>query len=520
MVAMKRALALHIGGDGPEQRRRGLVRAVGPAQALDRLVGPPARLQQVVDPALGIGAGKIGVITASGAPGHGEHQDAFPGIHEGGGLGEVGGGRPRAQRQVLAARIGNSQHPARPAGHFRDRLVPEVLHDLVQRRGHRRERRELLDQRVAAGDRLLAEHGVAVIVEHRPREQVAAVVGEGLLQLHREGVGQELDDGLPRGEVDGEVVPFGRRDLGDAPLHQRLAGRDQLDDRRPAGSEIGLDRADQRRALHGGQQMAEEALLGALECRERGRLGVPVQRVLAVDDSGGLQGLLDVPVDDLEGAGIGVVDAPLFRRQLVFEDLDLDAVIGERPGLVEAEGLEIARDHFHRRDSSRLHGGDELDPGLERRLAGGPETQSPCIGEAGDGGGAGRRDIGDARVGQRVLEPEAGAALLGRLDLAAVALRPGGIGHGMRLVEDHRPVEGMAVVFVEGACQPCHDLIEARGLALAGRRTQRGVGGKEDALGHRNLGALAELAERDDVVLAAAERAPVASRVLDQLVGL
>ena len=83
-------LALHIGGDGPEERRRGLVRAVGAPEALDRLVGPPARLQQVVDPALGIGAGKIGVIAAPGAPGHGEHQDAFPGIHEGGGLGEVG----------------------------------------------------------------------------------------------------------------------------------------------------------------------------------------------------------------------------------------------------------------------------------------------------------------------------------------------------------------------------------------------------------------------------------------------
>ena len=49
-------LALHIGGDGPEQRRRGLVRAVGAAEALDRLVRPPARLQQVMDAALGIGA--------------------------------------------------------------------------------------------------------------------------------------------------------------------------------------------------------------------------------------------------------------------------------------------------------------------------------------------------------------------------------------------------------------------------------------------------------------------------------
>ena len=83
-----------------------------------------------------------------------------------------------------------------------------MLHDLVERRGHRRERGELLDQRVAPGDRLLAEHGIAVTVEHRPREQVAALVGEGLLQLHGEGVGQKLDHGLARGEVDGEVVPF------------------------------------------------------------------------------------------------------------------------------------------------------------------------------------------------------------------------------------------------------------------------------------------------------------------------
>ena len=62
--------------------------------------------------------------------------------HEGGGLGEIGGGRPAAKRQALAARIGESQHPARPARHLGDRLVPETLHDLVECRGHRRERGE------------------------------------------------------------------------------------------------------------------------------------------------------------------------------------------------------------------------------------------------------------------------------------------------------------------------------------------------------------------------------------------
>ena len=283
------------------------------------------------------------MIAPARPSGHREHEDALVGVHEGGGLGEVGGGGPAAQRETLAARIGNPQHPARAPGDFRDRLVPEMLHDLVERGRHRRERRELLDQRVALRDRLPAEHGVAVTVEHRPRKQVAALVGERLLQLHREGVGEELDDGLPRREVDGEVVPFGGRDLGDAPLHQRLAGRDQLDDGGAPGVEVGLDRADQRGALHGGQQMAEEALLGALEGRQGGRLGVPVQRVLAVHDAGGLERLLDVAVDDLEGAGIRVVDTPLFGRQGMFEGLDLDPVIGERPGLVETEGFQVAR---------------------------------------------------------------------------------------------------------------------------------------------------------------------------------
>ena len=49
-------LALHVGGDGPEQRRGGLVRPVRSAEPLDGLVGPPSRLQQVVDAALGVGA--------------------------------------------------------------------------------------------------------------------------------------------------------------------------------------------------------------------------------------------------------------------------------------------------------------------------------------------------------------------------------------------------------------------------------------------------------------------------------
>ncbi len=117
------------------------------------------------------------------------------------------------------------------------------------------------------------------------------------------------------------------------PLHQRLAGGDQLDDGGAAGFEIGLDRADERGALHAGQQMREEALLRPLERAHGGGFGVLVQRQLPVHDAGGLECLLDVLVDDLERAGVSIVDTPLGVAQRMLQDVDLDPVIGERAGL-------------------------------------------------------------------------------------------------------------------------------------------------------------------------------------------
>src|SRR3546814_1514319 len=46
------------------------------------------------------------------------------------------------------------------------------------------------------------------------------------------------------------------------------------------------------------------------------------------------------------------------------------------------------------------------------------------------------------------------------------------------------------------------------------------VGGEEDGVAELDGGALPVMRERDDVALGAAERGPVAHRVLDQLVGL
>ena len=89
----------------------------------------------------------------------------------------------------------------------------------------------------------------------------------------------------------------------------------------------------------------------------------------------------------------------------------------------------------------------------------------------------------------------------------------------MGLVEHDDAAKGMAGVFVHPVREPAHDLFEARALSLAGGRAQGCIGGEQDSGLLRNIGPLAELAQWDDVGLAAADRGPVAARVLQQLVG-
>ena len=193
-----------------------------------------------------------------------------------------------------------------------------------------------------------------------PGREVALAVGERLEQLGREAVRQIVENVFARRDVDLHVAPFLGRDLGQAPLHQRLAGGDDLDDGGMAGLEIALDRGDQRRGLHRGDEVIEEALLGALEGRAGGRLGLAVQRPGLAGDVGGLQRRVQVVVDDLEGARIGVVDADLLGRELVLDQLVFDPLIGERAGRIEAERLEVAGEHLHRGDAAGLDRLDEL----------------------------------------------------------------------------------------------------------------------------------------------------------------
>ena len=104
---------------------------------------------------------------------------------------------------------------------------------------HRRERGKVLDHAVATRNGIPALHRLAV-AEHGPRRQIAFAVREGFEELRREAVEEIVEHVFARRDVDLDVAPILGRDVGEAPLHQRFAGRDDLHDRGVAGVEIAL----------------------------------------------------------------------------------------------------------------------------------------------------------------------------------------------------------------------------------------------------------------------------------------
>jgi hypothetical protein len=187
---------------------------------------------------------------------------------------------------------------------------------------------------------------------------------------------------------------------------------------------------------------------------ERAGLRLLVQRAGRSGDVGGLHRRVEIVMNDGESAGIGVVDTGLLRRQRVLDQLVFHAVEGERAGGVEAERAQVARQHLHRRDTAGFDRFDKFGPGREREILAAPEAETLSISEIVDGGGAGRRDVGDAGVRERVLETKPGAALLRGGDIATFTLATSSILHRVRLVENHRSIEIGA--------QPFNDLLDAR----------------------------------------------------------
>ena len=470
-------------------------------------------------PALRVGARQVGVVRAPRVAGSGEDQRALLPVHERLGLVEVRAGGPVADGEAVAAAVvGDPEHAPGPAGDLGHVVVPEVVEDLVEGGADRGHARELLDEGVPQVDGFLGHRRVAVLVAGRAGVDVALVVFVLLVEVHGERVHQVVEHVLPGREVDAEVVPLAGRDLRDSALGEGLPGRDDLHHGREIVAEVVLDRRDQRRALHRGQQVREEALLGELERGAGGGLGAGVADVAGVY-AGRLERGPEVVVDDLEGPRVLVVDAGLLGGQHVLEDVDLDAGVGQGPGLVPPERLAVPGDHLERGHPARVHRLHEVGPGREGRLGRAPQAEPARVAEAVDRAGAGGRHVHDACLRQGVLQPHAGPSLLAGRDRAARAPAAGGPRQRVRLVEDDHAVPGVARFLVQAAGEPVDDLLEPRRVVAAAGGPQGRVGREQDPRGPVDGVFLPPLVDRCDVARAPAQGRPVALGVLDQLVG-
>src|SRR6185503_10089607 len=161
-------------------------------------------------------------------------------------------------------------------------------------------------------------------------------------------------------------------------------------------------------------------------------------------------------------------------------------------------------------------GFDKLRARCEGKIGAAPQAEALGIGKVVHRRGARRRDVHDTCVWQRVLQAQAGAALLRRHLIAALGLAAGRVLHGVALVEHDHAVEVGCGLEAGLAAEPGEDLVEAGGLALALGRAQRGVGHKEDAFIEADRGALAETLQRLDQQRLLAKRGPIPSRIADQ----
>ena len=376
-------LAVNVGRHRSKQRGDGLVGPVRSAQSLDGRVSPPARLHQIVDPALLVLDAEVRMVAAARAAGVGEHQHPLFSGHEGVRLGL--GGRGAAPLDDAAAVA--LDHPAATAGDLSHQLGPQRGQHRVQHARHSGEAGEFGDKLLAQPQGLLADHGRA-IDHHRDHGDIAVLVLDGVHRHDREGAHQVVEHLVLGRQVDGEVVPLLGGDLGEAAFHHRLIGRDDLHHGRSALAEVLPDRGHEGRGLQAGEEVTEEPQLGPLERRHDGggRLARLWLAVLA--DADRLQGGAQVLVDQLVGVGPGVPDCDVVVRERMTQGFVFHAVERQRPGDVETHGLQLARDQLHHRHAAGLHGVHEGLTGGEGGFGPAPQAEPGGVGQVLRRGGA------------------------------------------------------------------------------------------------------------------------------------
>src|SRR3546814_7820890 len=124
-----------------------LFRSVGPPEPLDRAVGLPASLQQIMDTQPLVPRAEIGMVAAAGAARVREDKHALGIGLERIGLAEIGrAGSGLDDIAVDAVGTALADDTPRASRHLGDQIGPEVVENLVERGGHRRQRRQMFDR--------------------------------------------------------------------------------------------------------------------------------------------------------------------------------------------------------------------------------------------------------------------------------------------------------------------------------------------------------------------------------------
>jgi len=188
--AREAKLAFAVGRDRPKKRRAGLMRPMRATQTLDGPIGAPAGLEQEMDALLLVRDVTRRMIGPARSAGVREDQDPLAALHERGGFGLAGPGRPGLQ---LLPTIAGRDEPLGPPRHLGDIFVAELLQEAIERGGDRWQRTKVFDELRSRGFSLWVVDRVPRLILHGHRTLRARIVGEHPHLPRREGALEIVD---------------------------------------------------------------------------------------------------------------------------------------------------------------------------------------------------------------------------------------------------------------------------------------------------------------------------------------
>ena len=476
-----------------------------PPEALHRLGGVPAGLNQVMDALLLIFGRTVGVVGLTRTARVRKHQYALVAVLEGLHVGRVRRLAPLLIHQMqVPMLVGQRDHAGGSAGDLGHIVHTEGAVQHIQRIVGDGQSLDLGDQIVPHGYSLLRDHGISVRILDLAGTLVPVLVHILLVVGNGKGVHEVVDQDVTRREIQLLQIRVGLLGGG---LGAVLLGLVGVDDLKHAGMpcvQLSLNVLDHRGHGQSAEDLLIEALLAPVQTAQ-----VPPACLAVLDRSGHHHSVLHVLHDDLPGVRHLVIHILLLAGELVAEGIVLHSVIGDGAGIVNTHRLHVTGDQLHT-GGARLHELVQKSLTVAEGGALAPKPQPLGIGQLAHAGGGGGRYVDHAGLGQSALKLQPRQSLGRGLLLTPAPLFGNGVGHVVGLIEGDHTVEVLP--------QPRHDLVQIGSLVLGGLgglRAEGGISGKQDPVTPGTLVRLAPLVEHY-VSLVTADRRPVADSVLEQ----